>query len=131
MQVSVENVSNLERRVTVSMPAERLNALAGTRLNEIARTVRIKGFRPGKIPARIIEQRYGAQVRNEVFGDLVRESFDEAVRNENLRPAGTPQIQPTDAVEGQLGYVATFEVVPEFGSIEVAEEALRAMRKLA
>ena len=121
MQVSVENVSNLERRVTVSMPAERLNTLAGTRLNEIARTVRIKGFRPGKIPARIIEQRYGAQVRNEVFGDLVRESFDEAVRNENLRPAGAPQIQPTDAVEGQLGYVATFEVVPEFGSIDVAE----------
>ena len=121
MQVSVENVSNLERRVTVNMPAERLESLAGSRLNEIARTVRIKGFRPGKVPRKIIEQRYGAQVRNEVFGDLVRESFDEAVRKENLRPAGTPQIQPTDAANGSLGYVATFEVVPEFGTIGVAE----------
>jgi trigger factor len=120
MQVSVENVSNLERRVTVNMPAERLESLAGSRLNEIARTVRIKGFRPGKVPKKIIEQRYGAQVRNEVFGDLVRESFDEAVRKENLRPAGAPQIQPTDVTDGQLGYVATFEVVPEFGDIDVS-----------
>ncbi|HEY2346546.1 MAG TPA: trigger factor [Xanthomonadaceae bacterium] len=120
MQVSVENISNLERRVTVSMPVDRFNALAGSRLGEIARTVRIKGFRPGKIPAKIIEQRYGAQVRNEVFGDLVRESFDEAVRKENLRPASTPQIQPTDPNDGQLGYVATFEVVPDFGQIDVS-----------
>lgn len=118
MQVSVENVSNLERKITVSMPVDRLQAIAGSRLSEIARTARIKGFRPGKIPAKIIEQRYGAQVRNEVFGDLVRESFDEAMRNENLRPAGQPQIQPTDVEEGQLGYVATFEVVPEFGTID-------------
>ncbi len=120
MQVSVENVSNLERKVTVSMPVDRLQSLAGSRLSEIARTARIKGFRPGKIPAKIIEQRYGAQVRNEVFGDLVRESFDEAMRKENLRPAGQPQIQPTDAAEGELGYVATFEVVPDFGTIDTA-----------
>ncbi len=119
MQVSVENVSNLERKITVSMPVDRLQSIAGSRLSEIARTARIKGFRPGKVPAKIIEQRYGAQVRNEVFGDLVRESFDEAVRKENLRPAGQPQIQPTEAEEGQLGYVATFEVVPEFGTIDV------------
>ncbi len=119
MQVSVENLSSLERRVTVSLPTERFNAITGSRLGEIARTVRIKGFRPGKIPAKIIEQRYGAQVRNEVFGDLVRESFDEAVRKENLRPAGTPQIEPAAPVEGQMGYVATFEVVPDFGSIDV------------
>ena len=80
MHVSVENVGNLERKLTVSMPVDRLQQIAGSRLSEIARTARIKGFRPGKIPAKIIEQRYGAQVRNEVFGDLVRESFDEAVR---------------------------------------------------
>ncbi|MBS0193048.1 MAG: trigger factor [Proteobacteria bacterium] len=124
MQISVENISNLERRVTVSMPVERFNAIAGSRLGEIARSVRIKGFRPGKIPHKIIEQRYGAQVRNEVFGDLVRESFDEAVRKENLRPAGTPQIEPTPAAEGELGYVATFEVVPEFGSIDLSDLAI-------
>ncbi len=120
MQVSVENVSNLERKITVSMPVDRLQSIAGSRLSEIARTARIKGFRPGKIPAKIIEQRYGAQVRNEVFGDLVRESFDEAMRKENLRPAGQPQIEPTDAEEGQLGYVATFEVVPDFGTIDTS-----------
>ena len=120
MQVSVENVSNLERRITVSMPVDRLQSIAGSRLSEIARTARIKGFRPGKVPAKIIEQRYGAQVRNEVFGDLVRESFDEAIRKENLRPAGQPQIQPTTADEGQMGYIATFEVVPDFGTIDVS-----------
>ncbi len=120
MQVSVENVSNLERRLTVSMPAERFNALTGSRLSEIARTARIKGFRPGKVPTKVIEQRFGAQVRNEVFGDLVRESFDEAIRKENLRPAGQPQIQPTPENAGELGYVATFEVVPEFGAIDVS-----------
>jgi trigger factor len=120
MQVSVENVGNLERKLTVSMPLDRLQSITGSRLSEIARTARIKGFRPGKVPKKIIEQRYGAQVRNEVFGDLVRESFDEAVRMENLRPAGQPQIEPTDADEGQLGYVATFEVVPDFGTIDVS-----------
>jgi trigger factor len=120
MQVSVENVGNLERKLTVSMPLDRLQSLAGSRLSEIARTVRIKGFRPGKVPRKIIEQRYGAQVRNEVFGDLVRETFDEAVRKENLRPAGQPQIQSTDAEEGQMGYVATFEVVPDYGTIDVS-----------
>jgi len=120
MQVSVENVGNLERKLTVSMPLDRLQSITGSRLSELARTVRIKGFRPGKVPKKIIEQRYGAQVRNEVFGDLVRESFDEAVRKENLRPAGQPQIQSTDAEEGQMGYVATFEIVPDFGTIDVS-----------
>jgi len=120
MQVSVENVGNLERKLTVSMPLDRLQSITGSRLSELARTVRIKGFRPGKVPKRIIEQRYGAQIRNEVFGDLVRESFDEAVRKENLRPAGQPQIQSTESVEGEMGYVATFEVVPDFGTIDVS-----------
>src|SRR5450432_766257 len=120
MQVSVENVGNLERKLTVSMPLDRLQSITGSRLSELSRTVRIKGFRPGRVPKKIIEQRYGAQVRNEVFGDLVRESFDEAVRNENLRPAGQPQIESTEQVEGQMGYVATFEVVPDFGTIDVS-----------
>lgn len=119
MQVSVENVGSLQRRLTVRLPSERLDSVAGARLGEIARTARIKGFRPGKVPARIIEQRYGAQVRNEVLGDLVRDSFNEAVRNENLRPAGQPEIQTAPAQDGELSYVATFEVVPEFGPIDV------------
>ncbi len=120
MQVSVENVGNLERKLTVSMPLDRLQSITGSRLSELSRTVRIKGFRPGRVPKKIIEQRYGAQVRNEVFGDLVRESFDEAMRKENLRPAGLPQIEATEPVEGEMGYVATFEVVPDFGTIDVS-----------
>lgn len=120
MQVSVENVGSLQRRLTVSLPSESLDSATGARLGEIARTARIKGFRPGKVPAKIIEQRYGAQVRNEVFGDLVRDSFNEAVRKENLRPAGQPEIQAAPAEDGQLSYVAIFEIVPEFGPIDVA-----------
>ena len=120
MQVSVENVGSLQRRLTVSLPSESLDSATGARLGEIARTARIKGFRPGKVPAKIIEQRYGAQVRNEVLGDLVRDSFNEAVRKENLRPAGQPEIQTGPAEDGQLSYVATFEVVPEFGPIDVS-----------
>ncbi len=129
MQVSVENVGNLQRRLTVSLPSERLDSVAGARLGEIARTARIKGFRPGKVPAKIIEQRYGAQVRNEVLGDLVRDTFNEAVRSENLRPAGQPDIQPAPAEEGQLTYIATFEVVPEFGTIDVS--GLQILRPVA
>jgi len=129
MQVSVENTGSLQRRLTVSLPSERLDSVAGARLGEIARTARIKGFRPGKVPAKIIEQRYGAQVRNEVFGDLVRDSFNEAVRKENLRPAGQPEIQAAPAEEGQLSYVATFEVVPDFGQIDVS--GLKIVRPVA
>jgi trigger factor len=120
MQVSVENVGSLQRRLTVSLPSESLDSATGARLGEIARTARIKGFRPGKVPAKIIEQRYGAQVRNEVLGDLVRDSFNEAVRKENLRPAGQPEIQAAPAEDGQVSYVATFEVIPEFGPIDVS-----------
>ena len=69
MQVSLENTNPLERRMTVSLPAERLDGVVGKRLQEIARTARLKGFRPGKIPAKVVEQRWGTQVRDEVLGE--------------------------------------------------------------
>jgi len=120
MQVSLENTTSLERRMTVSLPAERLEGVIGSRLREIARTANIKGFRPGKVPTKVIEQRFGAQVRNEAFGELIRETFDEAVRQENVKPAGNPDIkaEPTGA-GGEIRYTATFEVVPDFGQIDV------------
>lgn len=121
MQVSIENVGNLERRLTVSLPAERLEGEVKSRLSRIARTVRIKGFRPGKVPAKVIEQRYGEQVRSEALGELVRETFNEAVSRENLRPAAAPEIQASPAEAGEFRYVATFEVVPDFGQIDVAK----------
>ncbi|MBB1471478.1 trigger factor [Luteimonas sp. MC1782] len=117
MQVSVESVGNLERKMTFSLPADRLEDQVGGRLREIGRTARIKGFRPGKVPAKVIEQRFGAQVRNEVLDGMLREGFDAAVRDNALRIAGQPRIERGE--EG-LAYVATFEVVPDFGEIDVA-----------
>jgi len=121
MQVSVESVGNLERRMTLRLPAEDLESQVGGRLREIARTARIKGFRPGKVPTKVVEQRYGQQVRAEVLDGLLREGFDSAVRDNALRIAGSPRIEPASAdAEGDLAYVATFEVVPEFGDIDVS-----------
>jgi trigger factor len=120
MQVSLESTANLERRMTISLPAERLDGVVGTRLREIARTTNLKGFRPGKVPPKIIEQRFGAQVRSEAFGELVRETFDEALRKENIKPAGNPSIEAQAPGEnGEIRYTATFEVVPDFGAIDV------------
>jgi len=122
MQVSLENIASLERRMTVVLPAERLEGVVGNRLNEIARTVKLKGFRPGKVPAKVVQQRYGEQVRAEAYGELVRATFDEAVRQEKLKPAGNPEIeQSPDAGAGEIRYTAIFEVVPDFGDIDVTK----------
>ncbi|MFC3551199.1 trigger factor [Lysobacter cavernae] len=120
MQVSVETLGNLERRMTFSLPADRLESVVDGRLREIARGAKIKGFRPGKVPAKVIEQRFGEQVRAEVLDGLLREGFSNAVRQESLQIAGNPQIVPA-ADQTELAYVATFEVVPDFGDIDVAK----------
>ncbi len=117
MQVSVESIGSLERRMSFSLPAEQLDTHVGGRLREIARTARIKGFRPGKVPAKVIEQRYGPQVRAEALDGLLRETFSTAVREQSLQLAGNPRIEPG---EGELSFVATFEVVPDFGDIDVS-----------
>jgi trigger factor len=120
MQVSLENITTLERRMTISLPAERLDGVVGKRLQEIARTAKLKGFRPGRIPTKVIEQRYGPQVREEAMGELIRQSFDEAVRQEKVQPAGNPDIKTEPKGEaGEICYTATFEVVPDFGTIDV------------
>lgn len=124
MQVSVESLGALERRMTFSLPADRLETTVGGRLREIARTTRIKGFRPGKVPAKVIEQRFGPQVRAEALDALLREGFSSAIRQESLQLAGNPSIEP--ASDGELAYVATFEVVPDFGDIDV--ESLSVVR---
>ena len=120
MQVSVESTGNLERRMTLRLPAEQVESQIGGRLREISRTVRIKGFRPGKVPAKVVEQRYGAQVRAEVLDGLLRQGFDSAVRDNALRLAGAPRIEPETQEGDELAYVATFEVVPDFGDIDVS-----------
>jgi len=121
-QVSVESTGNLERRMTLRVPAGDVDSQVGGRLREIARTARIKGFRPGKVPATVVEQRFGQQVRAEVLDGLLRQGFDSAVRENDLRIAGNPHIEPArDAGEGELSYVATFELMPDFGEIDVSK----------
>ncbi len=122
MQVSVESVGNLERRVILSLPAEQVDSQVGGRLREIARTARIKGFRPGKVPTKVIEQRYGTQVRAEIVDGMLREGMDQAVRENELRVAGSPQIsQDEGAGDGELKYVAAVELVPEFGDLDMTK----------
>ena len=121
MQVSVENVGKLERKLTVRLPADSYESTVKTRLAEAGRNVRLKGFRPGKVPTKVIEQRFGAQIRGETMSELVRTSFQQAVDEQNLRPAVTPAISTSgEPVDGQIEYTATFEVFPEVGHIDVA-----------
>lgn len=114
MQVSVESISALERRVTIGVPAERVDSAVNSRLQQASRSVQIKGFRRGKVPMRVVEQRYGDSVRREVIGELLGETFYEAVQQQNLRPAGQPSIEPKSLEAGKdLEFIATFEVYPE------------------
>lgn len=121
MQVSVENVGKLERKLTVKFPAERFESQVSARIAEMGRTVRLKGFRPGKVPATVIQQRFGAQVRGEVLSDLIGSTLREAFDKENLRPVANPSIDTTGKPEnGEIAYTATFEVMPEFPEIDVS-----------
>lgn len=121
MQVSVENVGKLERKLTVRLPAEGLLSQVSSRLRELGRTVRLAGFRPGKVPPKVIEQRFGAQVRAEALSEVIRQGFSEAVEQQNLRPAFAPNIEATSTGEdGEVAFVATFEVMPEIGAIDVS-----------
>jgi trigger factor len=114
MQVSVESVGKLERRMQVQVPAERVSEEIASRLKNLSRTARLKGFRPGKAPLKVIRQQFGQQVHREVIGELMQSSFAEAVSQKQLSPAGSPRIEPKSVDEGQdLTYVATFEVLPE------------------
>lgn len=121
MQVSVENVGKLERKLTVKFPAERFESQVSARIAEMGRTVRLKGFRPGKVPTAVIQQRFGAQVRGEVLSDLIGTTLREAVEKENLRPIANPSVDTTGRPEnGEISYTATFEIMPEFPDVDVA-----------
>ena len=129
MQVSVETTSGLERRLTVGVPAEKLDSAVKARLADAQKNLRVNGFRPGKVPMIEVKRRFGRAVRDEVLGEVMRESFIEAVGKENIEPAGMPDFQPTVNEPGKdLEFVATFEVYPEielaaFGAVEVEKPA--------
>jgi len=114
MEVTVENPGGLERRLRVEIPEQHVEGEVATRLQTMARTVRVPGFRPGKVPVKVVAQRYGRQVREEVVSEMVRTSFRDALAQENLRPASNPTIDELKADPGQgIAYRAVFEVYPE------------------
>jgi trigger factor len=114
MQVSVEASAGLERRMHVQVPAEKIEQQVATRLASVGKNAKIQGFRPGKVPAKVIQQRYGDQVRQEVLQEVLQSSYSEAVMQEKLQPAGGPTIEPGNVEAGKdLTYTAVFEVYPE------------------
>lgn len=125
MQVSVEAGEGLERRLLVDLPAARVAEMMDQKLRELARHVRLDGFRPGKVPMRTIRQRFGEQVRQETYGTLIQETLYEAVNQQKLLPAGEPQVQLRQASEeGGLGYTAVFEVMPEIRLAELSGQSV-------
>ena len=114
MEVSLENTGGLGRRLKVQVPAARVDDEVTSRLQSMTRTVRLDGFRPGKVPLRVVKQKFGHQVRAEVIQQVLNSTLQEALAQENVRPAGDPSIEPIDSQPGEpFEYVATFEVFPE------------------
>ncbi len=121
MQVSVEQIGNLERKMTISVPAQQYDTRVQERFRELSQTLRIKGFRPGKVPSQVIEQRFGSQIRNEALSDVIGRSFEQAVSENKFRVAMAPRIK-TNKIEkgGEIEFEATFELMPELSEIDVS-----------
>src|SRR3954463_3645766 len=114
MAVNVETLDKLERKITLTLPASVIQSEVDTRLKQLARTVRMDGFRPGKVPLGVVAQRYGYSVHYEVMNDKVGEAFAQAANEAKLRVAGQPRItEKEESPEGQLAFDAVFEVFPE------------------
>lgn len=114
MQVSVETMSSLERRMTITVPSARVDSEVNERISKTARTVRMDGFRPGKVPVAVVKKRFGASIRQEALGDLIRDCFYEAVTQEKLNPASFPTIESVkDEGDADIAFVASFEIYPE------------------
>jgi len=125
MQVSVETTSGLERKLTIGVESSKVDGVALVKMKELAKTQRINGFRPGKIPLNVIKKRFGAHVRQDVISDVMQRSFYEAVVQEKMQPAGPPRIEPVSMEEGKdLEFTATFDIYPEikledFSKVEI------------
>jgi trigger factor len=111
--MNVENLGPLERRVSMALAANDIEQKIDARLKQLARSVRMPGFRPGKVPLKLVAQTYGPQVRSEVLSDAVQKSFTDAVKEANLRVAGYPKIEKKDPASAELEFNATFEIYPE------------------
>lgn len=122
MQVSVEKTGDLERRMTVQVPADDIDNQVSGRLNELRREVRLKGFRPGKVPIAVIRQRYGKQVREEVLSQVMQTSLQEAIDEQKMRVAGVTRLEPTpEADNDSFEFIAELEVFPEIPELTVED----------
>ncbi len=125
MQVSVETTSGLERKLTVGVPAEQVDGEVAKRLQDAAGKVKINGFRSGKVPLKVVKQRLGDGIRQEVLGDVINRTYFEALQKEDIKPAGLPSIDTTTNVEGKdLEFVAIFEVYPEIDLVDLSTLAV-------
>jgi trigger factor len=131
MQTSIETLSPLERRLNLNVPADQIDREVEQRLKKLSRTVKLAGFRPGKVPLKIVAQHYGPQVRSEVIGDAVQNALSEAVRTQNLRVAGYPRIERKEegGDKSQVSFSAVFEIYPEIqlGDVSAARIARPAL----
>ena len=115
MQANLETIGNIERRLNITLPAEDVDSEVSTRLKKLAQTVKMHGFRPGKVPLKVVAQQYGSQVRQEVLADKLQKIFGDAVRDNNLRVAGYPKFETRPGDEGgekSAGDLATVFDVP-------------------
>jgi trigger factor len=120
MQVSIETLEGLERKMTVQIPSERVTEAVEKKLKDLSRTVRIDGFRPGKVPLKVVQQKFGGHVRQEVIGDVIESSYQEALVQEKMRPAGMPSIGDVSTKEKEdISYTATFEIYPEVEKLDL------------
>ena len=124
MQTNIETLGQLERRLHVTVPTSEIDGEIAKRLQKLAKTARISGFRPGKVPFKIIAQQYGPQIRSEVITETVQKSFSEAVSAQKLRVAGYPRFEPKANDTGQFEYSATFEVYPDVIVSELSETTI-------
>ena len=130
MQVSVETTEGLERKLTIAIPGDRVDMAVNARLQEAAQTIRLNGFRQGKVPLKVVKNKFGKGVRQEVVGELMNQTYFEAIAQESLKPAGQPRIEPTSMDEGRdVQFVAVFEVYPEIELPDFA--AIKAERLVA
>ncbi len=115
MQMNVENLGQLERRLNLALPAQQIESEVENRLKHLARTVKMDGFRPGKVPLKVVARQYGMRVRDEVLGEALNQGFTQAVREQNLKIAGDPRFDSKQPLAGaqQFEFTATFEVYPE------------------
>jgi trigger factor len=126
MQSSLETLGKLERRLHVTVPQQEIDTEIEKRLKQLTRTVKLRGFRPGKVPLKVVAQQYGSQVRQEVLGDTVQKTFAAAVKEQNLRVAGFPRIEPKseDSNPAQFEYSAIFEIYPEIKLGDLSQKTI-------